>query len=71
MEETLDQEEREDWLLQAATQKILRRLQRDFRLKQERVLGLSCTGTLEELRIAGAEARTYEGFLKLLKGDSK
>ena len=71
MEEALDQEEREDWLLLQATQAILRRLLRDLAAKKVRANGLLCTGSLEELRIVGAEIRTLESTLRLMKGDSE
>lgn len=71
MEEALDQEEREDWLLQQTTQKVLARLRRELQTAQSRALGLLCTGALEEMRIVGAEIRVLERTLKLMKGESQ
>ena len=65
--DNLDREEREEWLLQQTTQRVLRSLHRELdRRKVSAVLSLT-TEPLDGLRTIGAEIRMLERVLKLLE----
>jgi hypothetical protein len=71
VEESLDQEELEDWLLLAATQRVLNFLRREIARSRERAIALLQTASLEELRTVGADIRALERTLKIMKGETK